>query len=155
MTETTDISNQTVLRIPMLLISFWYLLIHWLFQVHTSLYPYSSLTYKAFAVISQQGIHQAQLSLWSAWLRRHQDMSLTDEANCRSMIWHDTRICSHQALNLKHGIGSWTTIQIMKQWPKTRIIFQNSESSSSCRVRLRSFRSDTCRQKLVPFANEM
>ena len=52
--------------------------------------PYSSLTYKAFAAISQQEIHQTQLSLRSAWLRRHQDMSLTDEANCRSMIWHDT-----------------------------------------------------------------
>lgn len=52
--------------------------------------PYSSLTYKAFAAISQQEIQQTQLSLWSAWLRRHQDMSLTNEANCRSMIWHDT-----------------------------------------------------------------
>ena len=83
-------------------------------------------------------------------------MSLT-EADCRSMIWHDTRLYKYADTKPKTWNWKLNKHQNMKQWPWSRIIVQNSESSCSCHVTLHSFQSDTVihtKTQLVPFTNE-
>ena len=75
-------------------------------------------------------------------------MSLT-EANCRSMIWHDTRLYKYADTKPKTWNWKLNKHQNMKQWPWSRIIVH---------VTLHSFQSDTVihtETQLVPFTNEM